>query len=64
VDLLLFTNKEGLVIDGSLGCNDHETVEFKILRALRKGSGRVQSLNLRRVSLDWKLVVRSHGRQL
>ena len=34
---LVLTNKEGLVssmkLKGSLGCSDHEMVEFKILRA-------------------------------
>ncbi|GAB0186650.1 hypothetical protein GRJ2_001130300 [Grus japonensis] len=37
---LVLTNKEGLVGDvklkGSLGCSDHEMVEFKILRAARR----------------------------
>ena len=41
---------EDAVINGSLGCNDHEIVELKILRAMRKESGRVQSLDLRRVN--------------
>ncbi|GAB0183586.1 hypothetical protein GRJ2_000823900 [Grus japonensis] len=37
---LVLTNKEGLVgnvkLKGSLGCSDHEMVEFKILRAARR----------------------------
>ncbi|PKU31929.1 rna-directed dna polymerase from mobile element jockey- hypothetical protein [Limosa lapponica baueri] len=37
---LLLTNEEGLVgnvkLKGSLGCSDHEMVEFKILRAVRR----------------------------
>ncbi|GAB0176597.1 hypothetical protein GRJ2_000124900 [Grus japonensis] len=37
---LVLTNKERLVgnvkLKGSLGCSDHEMVEFKILRAARK----------------------------
>ncbi|GAB0179939.1 hypothetical protein GRJ2_000459200 [Grus japonensis] len=39
---LVLTNKERLVgnvkLKGSLGCIDHETVEFKILRAAKKGA--------------------------
>jgi len=37
---LVLTNKEGLVVNvklkGSLACSDHEMVEFKILRAVRR----------------------------
>ena len=37
---LVLTNKEGLVgnvkIRDSLGCSDHEMVEFKILEAVRR----------------------------
>ena len=37
---LVLTNKEGLVgnvkLKGSLGCSDHEMVEFRILRAVRR----------------------------
>jgi len=37
---LALTNREGLVgnvkLKGSLGCSDHEMVEFKILRAVRR----------------------------
>ncbi|GAB0198633.1 hypothetical protein GRJ2_002328700 [Grus japonensis] len=49
---LVLTNKEGLVGDmklkGSLGCSDHETVEFKILRAVRRAHSKLTTLDLRR----------------
>lgn len=70
MDLLLLTNKEGLVedmvINGSLGCKDRAIAESKILGAMRTEGGRVQSLGLGRVSFDWlrKLMVRSHEQQL
>jgi len=39
---LVLTNKEGLVgngkLEGSLGCSDHEIVEFKILRVSKEGT--------------------------
>ncbi|GAB0209462.1 mitochondrial enolase superfamily member 1 [Grus japonensis] len=49
---LLLTNKEGLVGDvklkGSLGCSDHEMVEFRILRAARRAHSKLTTLDLRR----------------
>ncbi|GAB0178700.1 mitochondrial enolase superfamily member 1 [Grus japonensis] len=49
---LVLTNKEGLVGDvklkGSLGCSDHEMVEFKILRAERKAHSKLTALDFRR----------------
>ena len=40
---LVLTNKEGLVgnvkLKGSLGCSDHDMVNFKILRTVRRGRG-------------------------
>jgi len=36
-----------VIISGSLGCNDHEVVKFKILTGVRKASSRVQTSNLR-----------------
>ena len=49
---LLLTNKEGLVGDvklkGSLGCSDHEMVEFKILRAARRTHSKLTTLDFRR----------------
>jgi len=54
---LVLTNKEGLVgnvrLKGSLGCSDHEMVEFKILRAARRVHSKLTSLNFRRA--DWPL---------
>ncbi|GAB0207775.1 macrophage immunometabolism regulator [Grus japonensis] len=51
IDLVL-TNKEGLVGDvklkGSLGCSDHEMVEFRILRAARRAHSKLTTLDFRR----------------
>ncbi|GAB0204607.1 mitochondrial enolase superfamily member 1 [Grus japonensis] len=48
----ILTNKEGLVGDvklkGSLGCSDHEMVEFRILRAARKVCSKLNTLDFRR----------------
>ncbi|GAB0195117.1 mitochondrial enolase superfamily member 1 [Grus japonensis] len=50
---LILTNKEGLVGDmklkGSLGCSDHEMVEFRILRAARRALSKLTTLDFRRV---------------
>ncbi|GAB0181438.1 hypothetical protein GRJ2_000609100 [Grus japonensis] len=49
---LVLTNKDGLVgnvkLKGSLGCSDHEMVEFKILRAVRRVHSKLTTLDLRR----------------
>ncbi|KAK4817455.1 hypothetical protein QYF61_015610 [Mycteria americana] len=49
---LLLTNKEELVgnvkLKGSLGCSDHEMVEFKILRAPRRVHSKLTTLDFRR----------------
>ncbi|GAB0181465.1 triadin [Grus japonensis] len=49
---LVLTSKEGLVgnvkLKGSLGCSDHETVEFKILRAARRVHSKLTTLDFRR----------------
>ncbi|GAB0182454.1 mitochondrial enolase superfamily member 1 [Grus japonensis] len=49
---LILTNKEGLVgdvkLEGSLGCSDHEMVEFKILRAARRARSKLTTLDFRR----------------
>ncbi|PKU33357.1 hypothetical protein llap_16338 [Limosa lapponica baueri] len=49
---LVLTNKEGLVgnvkLKGSLGCSDHETVEFKILRAARRVCNKLITQDFRR----------------
>ncbi|GAB0176073.1 mitochondrial enolase superfamily member 1 [Grus japonensis] len=49
---LVLTNKEGLVGDvklkGSLGCSDHEMVQFKILRAVRRAHSKLTTLDFRR----------------
>ncbi|KAM9662778.1 uncharacterized protein ACIBXB_015380 [Morphnus guianensis] len=49
---LVLTNKEGLVenvkLKGSLSCSDHEMVEFKILRAVRRAHSKLTTLDFRR----------------
>ena len=49
---VVLTNKEGLMgnakLKGSLGCSDHEMVEFKILRALRRAHSKLATLDCRR----------------
>ncbi|PKU32048.1 dtw domain-containing protein 2 [Limosa lapponica baueri] len=49
---LVLTNKKGLVenvkLKGSLGCSDHEMVEFKILQAARRAHSKLTTLNFRR----------------
>ncbi|GAB0208907.1 hypothetical protein GRJ2_003356400 [Grus japonensis] len=49
---LVLPNKEGLVgnvkLKGSLGCSDHEMVEFKILRAARRAHSNLTTLDFRR----------------
>ncbi|PKU47795.1 hypothetical protein llap_1904 [Limosa lapponica baueri] len=53
VDLIL-TNKHGLVWDvktgGSLGCSDHEIVDFRILRQRSKAISRITTLDFRRTN--------------
>ncbi|GAB0204405.1 mitochondrial enolase superfamily member 1 [Grus japonensis] len=53
---LILTNKEDLVGDvklkGSLGCSDHEMVEFRILRAARRVHGKLAILDFRRADFD------------
>jgi len=49
---LILTNKEGLVgnvkVNSSLGCSDHETAEFNILRAARMVHSKLTTLDFRR----------------
>lgn len=49
---VLFTNKKepvgDVLINGSLGCTDHEKVESKILKGMRKESNKTQTLDFRR----------------
>ncbi|GAB0204057.1 hypothetical protein GRJ2_002871300 [Grus japonensis] len=51
---LVLTNKEGLVGDvklgGSLGCSDHEMVEFRILRGRSRAISRITTLDFRRAN--------------
>ena len=39
-------------LKGSLGCSDHEMVEFKILRAARRVHGKLTTLDFRRADSD------------
>lgn len=54
---LLFTNKEGLVGDvtteGSSGCSNCETVEFKNLCGRSTAIGRIATLDFRRANFDF-----------
>ncbi|GAB0208473.1 mitochondrial enolase superfamily member 1 [Grus japonensis] len=51
---LVLTNKEGLVGDakvgGSLGCSDHEMVEFRILHGRSRAISRITTLDFRRAN--------------
>ncbi|GAB0179869.1 mitochondrial enolase superfamily member 1 [Grus japonensis] len=53
---LVLTNKEGLVGDvkagGSLGCSDHEMVEFRILHGRSRAINRIITLDFRRTNFD------------
>ncbi|GAB0177917.1 hypothetical protein GRJ2_000257000 [Grus japonensis] len=53
---LIHTNKEGLVgnvkLKGSLGCSNHEMVEFKILRAARRTHSKLTTLDFRRADFS------------
>ena len=49
---LVLTNREGLVgnvmLQGSLVCNDHEMVEFGILRTVRRARSKLTALDFKR----------------
>jgi len=53
---LFLTNKEGLVgnvkVKGSLGCSDHEMVEFQIPRAARRVRSKLATLDFRKADFD------------
>ena len=53
---LILTNRDGLVkevkVGGSLGCSDHEMVEFKILSGRSKAISRIATLDFRRANFD------------
>ena len=55
LDLFLI-NEEGLVtnvnLKGSLGCSDHETVDFKILRASKRVCSKLATLDFRRTDFE------------
>ena len=72
---LVLTNKEGLVgnvkLKGSLGCSDHEMVEFKILRTARRAHSKLATLDFRRADfglfrnllgrVPWDTALREEG---
>lgn len=49
---LMLSNKEWLIdevkVEGSLGCGDHEMVEFKILRGVIRAKSKLTTLDCRR----------------
>jgi len=51
---LVLTNRGGLIEDvksgGSLGCSDHEMVEFRILHEGRRARSRITTLDFRRAN--------------
>ena len=53
---LILTDKEELVgvfkTGGSLGCSDHEMVEFRILRGGRRAKSRITTLGFRRADFS------------
>ncbi|GAB0190203.1 hypothetical protein GRJ2_001485600 [Grus japonensis] len=70
---LVLTNKKGLVgnvkLKGSLGCCDHEMVEFKILRAARRVHSKLATLDFRRADfgllcrIPWDKALEARGAQ-
>ena len=58
-------------LQGSLGCSDHEIVEFKILRAVRRAHSKHTALEFRRAdfghfrdllsSVPWDKVLEEEG---
>ncbi|GAB0182838.1 hypothetical protein GRJ2_000749100 [Grus japonensis] len=74
---LVLTNKEGLVGDvkvgGSLGCSDHEMVEFRILCGRSRAISRITTLDFRRAKfalfkdllgrIPWNSALEGHGEQ-
>ena len=54
--VLMLTNKEGLVgdvkVEGSLGCSDHEVVEFRILRGGSRAKSKITTLDFRKSDFD------------
>ena len=53
----VLTNKDGLVEDvkvgGSLGCSDHELVEFRILHGESRARSRIKTLDIRRANFGF-----------
>jgi len=75
--VLVLTPKEGLTgnmkLKSSLGCSDHEIVEFKILRAVRRAHNKLITLDCRRAdfglfkdllgSMPWDKALEGRGAQ-
>ncbi|PKU39022.1 glycerol kinase [Limosa lapponica baueri] len=53
---VVLANEEGLMEDvkvgGSLGCSDHEKIEFRIMGSMRKTPSRIATLDFRRADFD------------
>jgi len=47
-----FTVFGGVIINGSLGCEDPEIVDFKIRKRMRKTSSRLQTVDFRRKEIS------------
>ena len=64
---LMLTNKEGLIgdvtVECSLGCGDHEMVEFKILRGVSRAKSKLTTLDFRRADVTplGLCLEKSHG---
>lgn len=52
-----------VVLQGSLGCSDHEIVELEMLRAVRRAQSKLRALDFRIADsgLFRNLLVESHG---
>lgn len=58
---LVLSNEEGLVgnvtFKGSLGCSDHEIMEFEILEAMRRAHSKLTTLDFKSSSFGiWNLL--------
>ncbi|XP_062497870.1 uncharacterized protein LOC134175668 [Pezoporus occidentalis] len=74
---LVLTNREGLdgdvALQGSLGCSDHEMVEFEILRTVRRACSKLTALDFKRADfglfrnllskVPWDIALEGRGAQ-
>lgn len=63
--VLLLTKREGLVtnvkLSGSLDCNDHDMMKFKILRAASMAVSKLPTLDFRRADSSEICFIDYHG---